>query len=191
MRGIGIAFLAGNRGDVDDAAVFLLDHRGHDRLAADEGAVEIDAQHLAPFLEVGLPHRLVDAGDAGIVDEDVDLAERLQRRIPRLLDRGEVRYVDLERGDAIADLLRGLLGQRQIMIPDRDPGAGTDKALVDRAPKALRAAGDDGAAAVQIDLVHGSFPTRSFSNAGLSFRDGPKDQTRNLEIPGSRFRAPR
>jgi len=24
-----------------------------------------------------------------------------------------------------------------------------------------------------------------------SFRDGPKDQTRNLEIPGSRFRAPR
>ena len=25
----------------------------------------------------------------------------------------------------------------------------------------------------------------------LSFRDGPKDQTRNLEIPGSRFRAPR
>src|SRR4051812_2100958 len=25
----------------------------------------------------------------------------------------------------------------------------------------------------------------------LSFRDGPKDQTRNLEIPGSRWRAPR
>ena len=24
-----------------------------------------------------------------------------------------------------------------------------------------------------------------------SFRDGPKDQTRNLEIPGSRFRASR
>jgi hypothetical protein len=24
-----------------------------------------------------------------------------------------------------------------------------------------------------------------------SFRDGPKDQTRNLEIPGSRCRAPR
>ena len=24
-----------------------------------------------------------------------------------------------------------------------------------------------------------------------SFRDGPKDQTRNLEIPGPRYRAPR
>ena len=38
VRGVGIAFLAGDRGDVDDAAVFLLQHRRHDRLAADEGA---------------------------------------------------------------------------------------------------------------------------------------------------------
>ena len=75
VRRVRVAFLAGDRGDVDDAAVVLLDHRGHDRLAADEGAVEIDAQHLAPFLEIGFPHRLVDAGDAGIVDENVDLAE--------------------------------------------------------------------------------------------------------------------
>ena len=75
---------------------FCCEHRRHDRLAADEGAVEIDAQHLAPFLEIGLPHRLVDAGDAGIVDEDVDLAERLQRRVAGLLDRGEIGDVDLE-----------------------------------------------------------------------------------------------
>src|SRR5437588_2925296 len=44
------------------------------------------------------------------------------------------------------------------MIPDRDLGAGGDKTLGDRAPKPLRAAGDDGAAAVQIDLVHGAIP---------------------------------
>ena len=78
MRRVRIAFLAGDGRDVDDAAVVLLDHRGHDRLAADEGPVEIDAQHLAPFVEVGLPHGLVDAGDAGIVDENVDLAESAQ-----------------------------------------------------------------------------------------------------------------
>src|SRR6516164_8796736 len=59
------------------AAVVLLQHGRHDRLAADEGAVEVDAQHLTPFLEIGLPHRFVDACDAGIVDEDVDLAERV------------------------------------------------------------------------------------------------------------------
>ena len=99
MRGVGVAFLAGDRGDVDDAAVFLFEHRRHHRLAADEGPVEIDAQHLAPFLEVGFPHRLVDAGDAGIVDEDVDLAERLQRLVAGLFDRGEIGDVDLEGGD--------------------------------------------------------------------------------------------
>src|SRR6202023_615588 len=100
MRGVWVALLAGDRGDVDDAAVFPGEHRRHDRLAADEGAVEIDAQHLAPLIEIGLPYRLVDAGDAGIVDENIDLAERLQRGISRLFNRGEIRHVDLERGDA-------------------------------------------------------------------------------------------
>ena len=157
MRGVGVAFLAGDRGDVDDAAVFLREHRRHHRLAADEGAVEIDAQHLAPFVEVGFPHRLVDAGDAGIVDEDVDLAERLQRLVAGLLDRGEVGDVDLEGRDRRADFLGGLFRKRQVMIPDRDLGAGSDEALGDGAPKPLRPAGDDGATAVQIDLVHGSF----------------------------------
>ena len=90
MCGVGVAFLAGDGGDVDDAAIALADHHGRDRLAADKRPVEIDAQHLAPFLEVGFPHRLVDAGDSGIVDEDVDLAERFQRRIARLFDRGEI-----------------------------------------------------------------------------------------------------
>ena len=42
-----------------------------------------------------------------------------------------------------------------VVIPDRDLGAGSDETLGDGAPKTLRAAGDDGAAAVQIDLVHG------------------------------------
>src|SRR3984893_17968795 len=135
MRGVGVAFLAGDRGDVDDAAVILFDHRRHDRLAADEGSVEIDAQYLAPFLEVGFPYRLVDAGDAGIVDEYVDPAERGQRGVARFFNRGEIRHVDLERGDGRADFLGGLLGQRLVMIPDRDLGAGTDKTFRDRAPK--------------------------------------------------------
>src|SRR6187549_3418615 len=49
------------------------------------------------------------------------------------------------------------------MVPDRDLGAGSDEAFGNRAAKTLRAAGDDGAAAVQVDLVHRRFPfTRSF-----------------------------
>ncbi len=60
-----------------------------------------------------------------------------------------------ERDNACADLLCGLFGQRPVMIPDRDLGAGSDEALGHRAAEALRAAGDHRAAAVQIDLVHG------------------------------------
>ena len=90
MRGVGVALLAGDRGDVDDAAVVLLDHRRHDGLAADEGPVEIDAQYFAPFLEVSVPYRLVDAGDPGIVDENVDLADGLEGRVAGLFHRGKV-----------------------------------------------------------------------------------------------------
>src|SRR5205085_3611405 len=143
--------------DVDDAAVFLRQHRRHHRLAADEGTVQIDAQHLAPFVEVGFPHRLVDAGDAGVVDEDIDLAQRLQRFVTGLLDRGEIGNVDLESRDGRADFPGGLFGKWKVVIPDRDLRARCDQALGDRAPKTLGATGDDGATAVQVDFVHGCF----------------------------------
>src|SRR6266851_8771477 len=175
MRGVGIAFLASDRGDVDDAAVVPFHHVMHDRLAADEGSVEIDAQDLAPFLEVGFPYRLVDPGDAGVVDENVDLAEGLERGVARLFDRGEIRHVDLERGDAGADFLCGLLGERLVMIPDRNLGAGGDKTLGDGAPKPLRAAGDDGAAAVEIDLVHDADSLSRPFQAELTHRSSFRD----------------
>src|ERR1700687_4349446 len=174
MRRVGVAFLAGDRGNVDDAAVILLDHRRHDRPAADEGPVEIDPQNLAPFLEVGFPFRLVDAGDAGIVDENVYFVERCERSVCRLFNRSQIRHVDLERRDAGADFLGSLLCKRLVMIPDRDFCAGTDETLGDGAPKSLRAAGDDGAAAVQINLVHGDDPYLDpVFKLNSSFRDAP------------------
>jgi len=106
-------------------------------------------------MKVGVPHRLVDARDPGIVDQDVDLAEGGEGGVPRLLHRGQIGDVDRERGDGSADLLGGFFRQRMVMIPDRDLGAGCDKTLGDGAPKPLRAAGDDRAAVVEIDFVHG------------------------------------
>src|SRR6478609_3276424 len=149
MCRVRIAFLAGDRGDVDDAAVILLDHARYDCLATNEGTVEIDAQHLAPLVEVGLPYRLVDAGDAGIVDQNVDLAERFQRGVAGLLHRGEIGYVDLERGDGGADFLGRPFREWLIVIPDRHPGSGHHEAFGNRAPETLRAAGDHRATAVQ------------------------------------------
>ena len=52
---VRIALLAGDRGDIDDAAVVLRDHQRHDRAAAIELAVEIDAHHLRPGLRSDIP----------------------------------------------------------------------------------------------------------------------------------------
>ena len=54
---------------------------------------------------------------------------------------------------AVVQFVGGLLGQRLVAIPDRDRRAGVEKPLDDRAADALRAAGDDGVAAGEIDLV--------------------------------------
>src|SRR5262249_36928959 len=102
--------------------------------------------------------RLVHAGNAGIVDENVDLAERAQCRLARPLYRRAISYIHLEGGNRVADFACGLVRKRMIVVPDRDPGAGGNKALGDRAAKTLRAAGDDRRAFVEIDLVHRQIP---------------------------------
>src|SRR5260370_16644441 len=117
MRRVGVAFLAGDRGDLNDAAVILLDHRRHDRLAADEGPVEIDAQNLVPFLEVGFPYRLVDSGDAGIVDENVDSAERIEGGICRLFNSGGHSPVYPHTPDPCYPLLSHILLDLSVSLP--------------------------------------------------------------------------
>ena len=92
--------------------------------------------------------------------------KRLDGLVARALDIGKLvtstaNAIDLA---AIAELARGLLGESLVAIPDRHAGAGIEKALDDGAPDALRAAGDDGELAGQIDLVgHGAFLTQSSS----------------------------
>ena len=46
-----------------------------------------------------------------------------------------------------------LVGQLAVAVPDRDRSARIQQPLDDRPADALRAAGDDGAASVEIDLV--------------------------------------
>jgi 3-oxoacyl-[acyl-carrier protein] reductase len=114
-----VALLAGDRGDVDDPAVALLDHQRHDRAAAVEDRVEVDLDHLAPRVGRVLPQRMVGPGDAGIGDQDVDPAERRAGRPGGGLDRGEVGDVERLRLDpaAAGQLGAGRLDQVAIAIP--------------------------------------------------------------------------
>ena len=117
--GVRIALLAGDRGDVDDAAVVLRDHQRHHGAAAQERPVEIDAHHLRPCLRRIFGDRHVGPGDAGVVDQDVDAAERRDRGVARALDVRQRRHIDGERLDAAVapQFVRGPLSQ----APRRGP----------------------------------------------------------------------
>ena len=72
-----------------------------------------------------------------------------ERGVARLGDRGRVGDVAGDGRDLLAQRLGGLLRQRDVVVPDRDLGAGFQEALGDRLAEALRAAGDDGDAALR------------------------------------------
>src|SRR5688572_30083928 len=83
-RGVGVALLAGDRGDVDDAAVILRQQIRHDGPVAVEEAVDVDIEYLSPLLDRILPERIVWAGDGGATDEDLDAAQELGGPLGRL-----------------------------------------------------------------------------------------------------------
>ena len=89
----------GSRGrDVDDLAVAALDHVRGDRLAEEEGALDVYVVVAVPLLAGEVGERSADDGAevAGVVDEDVDGTEALDRLRDEVLTGGFIRYV---RGD--------------------------------------------------------------------------------------------
>ena len=71
--------LAHHRADVDDLAAAALDHPGRDRARDEEGARQVDVEHVPPLVGLELDERPPER-HAGVVDEHVDRPER--RRPP-------------------------------------------------------------------------------------------------------------
>ena len=67
-----------------DAPAARLEHRPGHGLERVERAEQVGLEHVAPVVEAH-PHDQVVAGDAGVVDEDVDLAEGLEDRLDQRL----------------------------------------------------------------------------------------------------------
>jgi hypothetical protein len=111
---------------------------------------------MTRLLDRGVPYRRVGAGDAGIVQQDVDPAEVAQRCIAGGLDAGEIADVAGVGLDGRAELGGCLAGALDVEVPDRDLGAGCDEALRSCAADALRTPGNDGDAVLEIDGIgHG------------------------------------
>ena len=69
-----LAHLAENAGDVDDASPALLEHGADDLLDAEIRGSQIGLQDGVPVGALHAHDELI-AGDAGVVDQDIDLAE--------------------------------------------------------------------------------------------------------------------
>ena len=82
-RGVGRGVLrarpAGGRGDGDDPSALALEHGGQRRARAQECARRVDVELRPPVCERGARERRA-AGDARVVDEDIDRAGALEER---------------------------------------------------------------------------------------------------------------
>ena len=104
---------AGHRGGVHDVAFLALrDHLRHEAADAVDDAHQVDAHHPAPLVERALPRRLAGAaaGDAGVVAEDVDGAERIERLARERFHGVRLRDVADDGGDGSARLLQRVGG---------------------------------------------------------------------------------
>src|SRR5215217_5562579 len=159
----GVAHGAGDRGDVDDLAEHLLAALalGLRRLAQVGGGGADDAERddrvdVEHALERVVGH-LVDRGVdrvAGVVDDDVDLAPRVDRGLDQLVGRpllGQVAAVD----DGLARDLGGrLLGDVAVEVVDHDVRAVLAQQLGRRPADAARRSGDD--RHLVVEYAHGS-----------------------------------
>src|SRR5690606_33866881 len=69
-----LARLAVDRPDIDDAAPAAFDHAGETGLGHVETAAQVDAHDVVPIV-IAHPGEGAVAGDAGIVDDDIDRAD--------------------------------------------------------------------------------------------------------------------
>jgi len=136
-----------HRAHVDDRAALLLRvHRLEAGAGGQEGAVEVDREHLLPGLERHLVHR-ADHLHAGIADQDVDAAELAHDALHTGL---HLRLAGDVHGDAdglaagIADLPGHRLGPFQVEVGDGDLGALAGEGQRDAAADAAGRTRDDG-----------------------------------------------
>ena len=125
-----------------------------DRLADEEGALQIDVEHRVPVV-LGDVEELRGAEDAGIVDERVDRAEGRSRRRQRRVDLVALgRRRSAGRGALPAAARRAARASPRgvVDVPEGDRRAVGGEPLRTGRADALRRAGDDSDAALEVEV---------------------------------------
>ena len=126
-----------------------------DRLAHQEDRADVQVHHLVPGLERMILGRRAP-GRAGVVDQDVDLAEPADRVLRDAHDLARLAQVggDPDCLDAVAlELRRRFLEVAGLARREHDLGAGLAERLGDLQAEAARAAGDERGLAREIEQL--------------------------------------
>src|SRR5262249_37806177 len=131
-----------DRGDIDDIALRSAE-RGERIARAEEGRAQIDGDDPLPIIRPRLLEALT-AVDPGVVDEDIEPAERLRGFIDDALAFIDAREIARRRYRAIAHLktLERLIDRFGARPVDRPPRAGIEKCRDCRLADPARPAGD-------------------------------------------------
>ncbi len=116
----------------------------------DEHRGEVDGDHVVPLLVLHA-HEEIVVGDAGIVDEDVDLAERLLRLFAELDHRRAITEVARKHEHAAAELGGKRVELLLVGARDRNVSALSVQRLGDRPANSARGAGDERALAFKVE----------------------------------------
>src|SRR6266540_171331 len=146
-RGIGheggIALLARDGGDINDAASPLPQHDLDGRAAAEEDAGEVHGDHAGPVLVAELPDREGAPGDPRIIDQDVEPSPGLGDALHGGVHLGGSSHVGGDGDGAAAHLLRGGLGGLGLDVEHRDASAVGAEPAGDGQADAAGGAGDE------------------------------------------------
>ena len=148
---IGIAFLAGNRGDIDYPSIAARPHVRQHRAAAMKHAAHIHRDNMLPVIVGELPNRSGSPGDPGVVHQYVNAAGAREH-----LGHGRIHGVRAGNVDgygerSAADRLRHFRSALEVQIGDRDGRPGARQPAGYGLANAGTGARDDGRLARQVE----------------------------------------
>ena len=152
---------------VDDPAPTTLEHRRQHGLRTQQRAPEVDVDHPVPLVDrdVAEPVLREVPHDRGVVDEDVDAAERVDRGARHGLRRREIPHVDGHADHAGAVGLQrvgGLGGGALVDVGEHHGGAGFAECTPVGHADAAGTTGDDGDLPGQVEELRGVHRARPF-----------------------------
>src|SRR5713101_7233111 len=167
VRGPTVATERRDRGDADDGAPAMADHRGHGRLRSEEHGLEVDTDYAIPLC-LGRVEQVLARLDPDVVVEDVEAAPPLDRRLDHRGALGGARHVGGV-GYRLAalgtDQAGALLGAFLHLVHAEDPGpfAGEEdrSGLAVAQARASRAGARHDRDLATEPSAHGAFTSRS------------------------------